>query len=259
VQVGAILALWVSLLAWRPGLFLFAYVPGYLLVLFLCSLQGHFEHHRGTVSHHGTLYNLLFFNDGYHVEHHERPGLHWTRLPGQARPDVPTSPWPAVLRWLEWLSLEGLERAVVRSPRLQRFVLRSHEAAFRKLLPTFHQARRVAIVGGGLFPRTLLVLRVLLPGARFVLIDRSADNLSTARAFLGDGAEVDFLHAEYAPDLLAGFDLAVFPLAFSGDRRAVYAHPPAPVVAVHDWLWRRRGRGVVVSPWLLKRLNVVER
>src|SRR5262249_4824618 len=157
--------------------FLTGYLPGYLLGLGLCWLQGHYEHHRGTISHHGRLYNLLFFNDGYHVEHHERPGLHWTRLPGAARAEVPTSPWPAVLCWLEWFALAGLERLVVRSPLLQRFVLVRHRAAFARLLPPLPEGARVVIVGGGLFPRTLLVLRELLPGASFTVLDRDAGHL----------------------------------------------------------------------------------
>src|SRR5262249_50082861 len=119
-EVTLVLGVWALLLVEWPGFFLTAYLPGYLVGLGLCWLQGHYEHHRGTVSHHGRLYNLLFFNDGYHAEHHERPGLHWTRLPGTVRADVPESPWPAVLRWLDWFSLTGLERLVVRCPALQR-------------------------------------------------------------------------------------------------------------------------------------------
>ena len=49
----------------------------------------------------------------------------------------------------------------------------------------------------------------------------------------------------------------MFPLAFIGDRAAIYRHPPAPVVLIHDWLWRPHGRGAVVSLLLLKRLNLV--
>ena len=58
---------------------------------------------------------------------------------------------------------------------------------------------------------------------------------------------------------MEGFDVVVFPLAFSGDRPAIYRDPPAPVVFVHDWIWRRRGDGVVISLLLLKRLNRVQR
>jgi hypothetical protein len=55
------------------------------------------------------------------------------------------------------------------------------------------------------------------------------------------------------------FDLLVIPLAFDGDRRALYERPPASAMLVHDWIWRRRGSSAVVSRLLLKRLNLVMR
>jgi hypothetical protein len=312
-EVVLVLFFWGALAASYGAFFLTAYLPGYALGLGLCWLHGHYEHARGTTSHHGRLYNLLFFNDGYHVEHHARPGAHWTTLPQQVEPDAPTSRWPAVLRWLDALSLDGLERVVLRSPRLQQFVLSRHERAFRRLLPPLPADAHVAVVGGGLFPRTLLVLQRLLPQASFLVIDRSDENLATARSVassvrlpksatvgghtfraealanfrfapdtrvspptphatreleVGRGTRQDrhsltaiprprirYEHACYEPSQVTGCDVAVFPLAFVGDRDAIYQRPPARVVFVHDWLWRRRGTGVVVSWLLLKRLN----
>ena len=32
------------------------------------------------VSSYHKLYNWLFFNNGYHAEHHFRPKLHWTKM-----------------------------------------------------------------------------------------------------------------------------------------------------------------------------------
>jgi beta-carotene hydroxylase len=29
----------------------------------------------------GSIFNLTMFDSGYHIEHHERPGVHWTQLP----------------------------------------------------------------------------------------------------------------------------------------------------------------------------------
>ncbi|HZY89833.1 MAG TPA: fatty acid desaturase, partial [Gemmataceae bacterium] len=126
LEVALVLGLWSALLALRPWFFVTAYAPAWVAGLCLCALHGHYEHVRGTVSHYGGPYNVLFFNDGYHAEHHARPGLHWTRLPATARADTPASRWPAVLRWLDALSLEGLERIVLRSPRLQRFMVIRH-------------------------------------------------------------------------------------------------------------------------------------
>ena len=94
-----------------------------------------------------------------------------------------------------------------------------------------------------------------LEGGSLTVIDGDADNIETARDLAPEG--VEFVHAWYKPADVAGFDLVVFPLAFRGDRLAIYRQPPAPLVVVHDWLWRRRGASVVVSWLLLKRLNLV--
>jgi fatty acid desaturase len=255
VETSAVLGLWGFLLAVTPTFFLMAYLPGWLVGLALCYLHGHYEHARGTTSHYGLLYNLLFFNDGYHVEHHAHPSEHWTQLPSHADPKARGSRWPAVLRWLEAFSLDTLERLVLRSRLLQRFVLARHERAFRVLLSELSGIHRVGIVGGGLFPRTLLVLERLLPDTPLVVIDANADNLETARRFIS--RDVQFVHAWYSAEAVRDCDLVVFPLAYRGDRADIYRRPPAPAVLVHDWIWRRRGTGVIVSALLLKRLNLV--
>jgi fatty acid desaturase len=43
---------------------------------------------RNAASSYGRLFNLLWYNFGYHQEHHLRPSLHWTRLPS-ARGELP--------------------------------------------------------------------------------------------------------------------------------------------------------------------------
>jgi len=207
------------------------------------------------VSHHGALYNFLCLNDGYHAEHHADPSAHWTGLPQRIDPSARVSRWPAPLRWLDDISLETLERLVLRSPRLQNFVLSSHRRPLRALLPQIPSPARVAIVGGGLFPRTALLLHELLPTASLTIIDADARNLATARALVRG---VDFIHMRYVPGELAGYDLAVIPLSFDGTRAALECHPPAPAVLVHDWIWRRRGHSKIVSLALLKRLNLIQ-
>lgn len=255
VEMGTVLGLWALITSVNPAFFFAVYLPGYLIGLGLCYLHGHFEHARGTISHYGLLYNLSFFNDGYHVEHHVRPGAHWTRLPDYARPATNTSRWPAVLRWLEAVNLEFLERCVLRSATLQRYLLRTHERAFRALLPRIAKPHTVTIVGGGLFPRTALVLQRLLPEAQITIVDASADNIDTARAFL-DGS-VEFVHAVYEPAAGDTADLVVVPLAFIGDRVAMYEQRAAGATLVHDWIWARHSESARVSLFLLKRLNLV--
>ncbi len=259
VETGVVLAVWAAIAAANASFFLGVYVPGYLAGLGLCALQGHFEHARGTTSHYGWLYNWCFFNDGYHAEHHLRPGEHWTRLPSQPLAAATHSRWPAVLRWLDGFSLDSLERRVLRSARLQRFVLSAHERAFKTLLPQLPSLRlhRVTIVGGGLYPRSALILRRLLPDATVTIVDANPEHLELASTFLP--GDITLEHRVFDAAIPEPADLVVIPLAFIGDRDRVYRHPPAKAALVHDWMWRRRGRGARVSWLLLKRLNLVTR
>jgi hypothetical protein len=188
---------------------------------------------------------------------------------------------------LEVVNLCALERAVLRCRALQRFVLNRHERAIRKLLVELPPVRRVAIVGGGLFPRTALVFRRVLPESQLVLIDQSEENLTIARRFLSEtssdrtcerthpaclSSDVDnaanraeclrpqeFVNARFEPEMRCDSDLVVIPLAFEGNRHALYERPCASAVLVHDWIWRRHGSSAIVSWLLLKRLNLVKR
>ncbi len=141
--------------------------------------------------------------------------------------------------------------------------LHVHRRAFARLLPAVGPVSHVAIVGGGLFPRTALILRDLLPSARIVIIDASVDNLRRARTWLSKDIALECrtsLVCRTYPDARdlsdCSYDLLVVPLAFRGNREAIYQHPLTTTI-VHDWLWRPRGRTAVVSPLLLKRVNVV--
>jgi len=257
IETAVILALWATIAAVAPRLFLLVYLPDWAAGLGLCFLQGHFEHARGTTSHYGRLYNLLFFNDGYHLEHHERPGVHWTQLPAHGLRGPHSSRWPPVLRWLEVTSLDWLERVVLHSATLQRFVLNRHAGALSDLLETTSGITRVTIVGGGLFTRTALILRRLLPDATLTVVDTNAANLETARTFLD--ARVAFVNATYDAALADPADLVVIPLAFIGDRARLYSTPPARHVLVHDWIWSSWGESARVSWLLAKRINLVRR
>ena len=257
LDCAAVIALWGAMLLLAPSFLLGVYLPGFVGGLGLCYLQGHYEHVRGIVSHYGWLYNVLFFNDGYHVEHHSHPGMRWQDLPRAKESGAGVSRWPAVLRWLEVINLCALERLVLRLPALQRFVLERHERALRCLLTDLPPVRRIGIVGGGLFPRTAMILTRLLPDARLTIIDLSGGNLDIARPFVG--GEIEFINERFDTGTACDFDLLVIPLAFSGDRTAIYRRPPADAVIVHDWIWRKRGPGTVISWLLLKRLNLVRR
>ncbi len=163
-----------------------------------------------------------------------------------------------VLAWLE-------RTLLLRSERLQRFLVVHHLGAFRALLARLDQPpRRVAVVGGGLFPRTVLVLRELLPTSELVVIDASEANVAIAQEFLTgtvDGTRgVSFVVGWFEPERAQGFDLVVIPLGFAGDRDALYEDrlSSRPATVIHDWAWRRRGdASECVGGFLFRRLNLV--
>jgi hypothetical protein len=254
VESLIVAAVWISICLVAPRFFLVTYLPGYLLGLGLCWLQGYYEHAGGAISHYGRLYNWLFLNDGYHVEHHAHPATHWRTLP-QKRGLARGSRWPAALRWLETSTLDSLERLVLRSARLQQFVMEKHERAFRELLPRLSEVRSVGIVGGAIFPRTALILQRLLPEAELTIIDARADNIRQAARFLGKEVRVE--HAWFDGSHAVDFDLLVIPLSFTGNRRALYRRPPANAILIHDWFWRIWPTSAHISVALMKRLNLV--
>lgn len=255
VELTLLLTMWLAMGVVVPRFLLFTYLPGWAIGLALCQVHGYYEHARGTTSHYGRLYNFLFFNDGLHVEHHARPSTHWSQLGGRRVRPI-GSAWPPVLRWLDVLSLNGLERAVLKWPLLQRVMLRTHRRAFRRLLTPLGNVTSITVVGGGLFPRTPLVLRELMPRARLCVCDANPAHIALARRFL-DG-DVDWRVGTFAATKWHNADLIVVPLAYVGDRSALYDRPPAAAVVVHDWIWRSRGESVVVAWWLLKRMNLVK-
>lgn len=266
IEVSLLAGLGTGLALGAPEFFFLAYLPGLGLGLALCALHGHHEHAGGTTSHYGALYNWIFFNDGYHVEHHRRPGLHWSQLPTLRRVDARSSPWPAVLRGIASLQpraavLDLLEHLALCSRQVRNLVLRAHHRALRHVLERSVvegvAIESIAIVGGGLFPRTAILMRQFFPHARILCIDLSPASLQRAAELLRQ-LSVETLQESFDPKQHTGFDLVVIPLAYRGHRELFYRPGLAGRWLIHDWIWRPRGTSAVVSPWLLKRINLVE-
>jgi fatty acid desaturase len=81
------IALWVWI-DWQWALFVL--LPLFLFGWFLAHLENYYEHFHApnpdnkftnSVSYYGAIYNKLMFNEGYHQEHHLRPGKHWKDRP----------------------------------------------------------------------------------------------------------------------------------------------------------------------------------
>ena len=68
--------------------FMLFFLPFYYLGHCLSYLNGYFLHYGGNpdvplawgVSSYHKLYNWIWFNNGYHAEHHYKPQVHWTEM-----------------------------------------------------------------------------------------------------------------------------------------------------------------------------------
>jgi fatty acid desaturase len=88
VETVVLWGFWITMgvINWRY--FVFFYLPSYYLGWVISYAEGYLEHYKAqpgnpfanSVSSYHRLYNLLWFNNGYHQEHHWDPKMHWTRM-----------------------------------------------------------------------------------------------------------------------------------------------------------------------------------
>jgi fatty acid desaturase len=79
---------WLTMLLVNWRYFVYFYLPSYYLGWVLSYAEGYLEHYgaqpgnyfANSVSSYNRLYNLLWFNNGYHQEHHWDPKVHWTKM-----------------------------------------------------------------------------------------------------------------------------------------------------------------------------------
>ncbi len=112
-EAAVIAAFWLTLAVadWRFALF---YLAIAYLSLAATYAQNYLEHYGAipgsrrtdSVSCYGTLYNILWCNNGYHQEHHYRPGLHWTKLP-ELRAQMPPEDQRRVVKWAHFMNFDG--------------------------------------------------------------------------------------------------------------------------------------------------------
>jgi fatty acid desaturase len=124
-QVIAETAAWLALLVVvgfvNPlGLVCF-YVPVWYLGNAAAQGQTYLEHYGAipgnrktdSVSSYGVLYNLIWFNHGYHQEHHYRPQIHWTRIP-EVKPLLPPESQRRVVPLAHWFNFGAVGPAGTR-------------------------------------------------------------------------------------------------------------------------------------------------
>ncbi len=88
-EAAAMLAFSGTLAYLHPMFFVKFVLPVWFLGQAAALAENYLEHHyaipgnRGTdsVSCYNRLYNWLWFNNGYHQEHHCKPTVHWTQVP----------------------------------------------------------------------------------------------------------------------------------------------------------------------------------
>jgi fatty acid desaturase len=90
-------AFWLAMLFRDWRYFLFFYMPSYYLGWVLIYAHTYFLHYgaepgnlyANSVSSYEPAYNRIFFNNGYHQEHHWDPKAHWTRMKTVRRDILP--------------------------------------------------------------------------------------------------------------------------------------------------------------------------
>jgi fatty acid desaturase len=88
VETVALVAFWawMAVIDWQ--FFVFFYLTSFFLGWVLSYAEGYMEHYgckpgnvfANSVSSYNRLYNFLWFNNGYHQEHHWDPKVHWTQM-----------------------------------------------------------------------------------------------------------------------------------------------------------------------------------
>lgn len=110
-ETAAVLAMVIAIGMINPlGLVLF-YLPVWYLGNVTAQAENYLEHYGAlpgdrktdSVSSYGRLYNLIWFNNGYHQEHHYRPQTHWTRVPG-VKDLLPPESERRVVRGAHWFN-----------------------------------------------------------------------------------------------------------------------------------------------------------
>lgn len=88
-------AVWLAMLLGNWRYFLYFYLPSYYLGWVLIYAHTYFLHYgarpgdyyANSVSSYHIPYNWVFFNNGFHQEHHWDPKAHWTKMP-QVREEI---------------------------------------------------------------------------------------------------------------------------------------------------------------------------
>jgi fatty acid desaturase len=117
-ESAALFALLIAMGLMNPRGLLIFYLPVWYLGNVAAQAENYLEHYGAipgnrktdSVSSYGRLYNLIWFNNGYHQEHHYRPQVHWTRIPG-VKGLLPPESERRVVRGAHWFNFAPRHKA----------------------------------------------------------------------------------------------------------------------------------------------------
>ena len=101
---------------WRGVVYFYA--PVWLLGNIAAVAENYLEHYgaapgdrqRDSVSSYGRCYNLIWFNNGYHQEHHFKPQVHWTSVP-ELKNELPPESERRVVKGAHWFNFGPRQKA----------------------------------------------------------------------------------------------------------------------------------------------------
>jgi fatty acid desaturase len=103
--------------------FLLVFLPVWYLGHCASLAENYLEHHGAqpgnrrtdSVSCYARLYNFIWFNNGYHQEHHYRPQVHWTQIPA-VRDQLPPDQDRRVTPWAHWFNFDPIVSRILKKP-----------------------------------------------------------------------------------------------------------------------------------------------
>ena len=119
-KVLLVFAAW--LLIVNPEGVFFLYLPVWYLGKVLAYAENYLEHYRAipgnrltdSVSCYNLVFNLIWFNEGYHQEHHFRPQVHWTKVKSLRALMLPEDQ-RIVIRGAHWFNFALFNRGKISS------------------------------------------------------------------------------------------------------------------------------------------------
>lgn len=125
-ECGALAAFALAALLAEPKCFFLFLLPVWYGGQVFALAENWLEHHRAmpgnrltdSVSCYGRLYNLVWFNNGYHQEHHYRPTVHWTKIAEVRREMLPDDQRRVVrgAHWFNWSKQPATNDSATRAP-----------------------------------------------------------------------------------------------------------------------------------------------